>query len=157
VGEVHVKTEPILRHPGPGGRGPGENREPAGAVLPLDGRLGEEDRRDRGPGGEQPLGALGIVLLQNSDPADELVTREVEAFRHGLDLAEDGPGDLLRHREQDGVSLRARLVAPVEDPLLKQAAPCRFSLSFRYRKAPLSPSHADHQPSIDMESHTIHG
>ncbi len=155
--EVDVEEEAVLRHPGPGGRDPCKDGEPAGPVLPLDRGLREEHGLEGGAGGEEPPGALRVVLLHDGDPAHEFVPGENGAFRHGLEPAPDGARDLLRHREEDGIPFGVRSVAPVEESFLKQPAPCLLGLSLRHRKAPLILSHVDHQPSLGMRSHTIHG
>ena len=48
--EVHVEPEPVLGHLGAGRGDPGEDGEPAGAVLALDRALREEDRVKRWAG-----------------------------------------------------------------------------------------------------------
>ncbi len=153
-GEVHVEGEPVLGHPGAGSRSAGEDGEPAGAVLTLDRACREEHRLQGRPGGEESPGGHRVVVLHDGNPAHEFVAGEFDAFRHDLELAPRGARDLFSHREEDGVPLGARPEVPVEKPPLKQPAPRLLGLSLRYRKAPLFFSHIDHQPSLDMRSHT---
>ncbi len=74
---------------------------------------------ERRPGREQHPGGGRVVVLHDGDTAHELVAGEFGAFRQGLEPAPDGACDLFCHREEDGVSLGARPMAPVEEPLFE--------------------------------------
>ena len=82
---------------------------------------------------------------------------EIGALWHGYKCAPGNTRDLFRHREEDRIPFGARFIPPVKEPLLKQPAPCLLGFLLLYNKAPLFRVHIDHQPSLGMRSHTIHG